>query len=175
MKKESRDLHKVFSIFRQKNLFVLIVLPSFFRLNSYFALDRSDFLCRTYLMEGKRGYFAFYGTKRKAQLYWKGKESHNHNAVTPTLRGRFTRCYSLETKEYKDFKLKTLQKSLTIAKAIRRKTPTEIKRDVIQAMIKKNPEKTSIELSKTLGISSSYIRALRLKEKSEFKDTKDTQ
>ena len=91
MKRESRDLHKLFSIFRQKNLFVLIVLPSFFRLNSYFALDRSDFLCRTYIKDGQRSYFAYYGTKRKAQLYYKGKEGYNNNAVFPTFRGRLDR------------------------------------------------------------------------------------
>jgi len=172
MKRESRDLHKIFSIFRQKNLFVIIVLPSFFRLNSYFALDRSAFLCRTYIKNGERSYFAYYGTRKKAQLYYKGREGYNDNAVSPTFRGRFTKCYPLETKEYKDFKLDTLQKSIKIAKVVKKKTPTEVKRDVLQEMIRNNPDKTSIELSKTLGISSSYIRALRLKEKSDKKDTK---
>ena len=172
MKRESRDLHKIFSIFRQKNLFVIIVLPSFFRLNSYFALDRSAFLCRTYIKNGERSHFAYYGTRKKAQLYYKGREGYNDNAVSPTFRGRFTKCYLLETKEYKNFKLDTLQKSIKIAKVVKKKTPTEVKRDVLQEMIRNNPDKTSIELSKTLGISSSYIRALRLKEKSDKKDTK---
>jgi len=175
MKKESRDLHKIFSIFRQKNLFVLICLPSFFRLNSYFALDRSDFLFKTYLKNGERSYFAYYGTKKKAQLYYKGRQNYNDNAVTPTFRGRFTKCYALENKEYKKFKLKTLQTSISVAKTIKRRTPAEINREHTKGIVKNNPDKTSVELGELLGMSAPGIRTIRMKLKNEKTTPNDTQ
>ena len=169
MKREARDLHKIFSIFRQKNLFVAIALPSFFRLNSYFALDRSDFLCKTYIKKGNRGFFAYYGTKKKAQLYYKGRDTHNNNAVSPAFRGRFNKCCVLENPEYKKFKLKTLEESIKIAKAPRKMSPTEAKRAYIKQVASNNAEVSSPELGKILGVSDRLIRKIR----QEIRETKE--
>lgn len=163
MKREQRDLHKIFSIFRQKNLFVLIVLPSFFRLGTYFSLDRSKFLIRTYLKGGKRSYFAYHGEKNKIYLYQKGKKEHNYKIVKPQFRGRFDQCYLLENPAYKRFKLKTLTGSLQIAKKKKLPTPTEIKREERDKIIRLNAQMNSIELGKLLGIPDRTVRYLRKK------------
>lgn len=170
MKKEARDFHKIFSIFRQKNLFVVICLPSFFRLSSYFALDRSDFLCKTYLKKGKRGCFAYYGTKRKTQLYYKGREIHNMNAVPPTFRGKFTKCISLENPEYKKFKLKTLEQSIQVAKEPKRMTPTQAKAAYVKEVVHKNIDVKAKELAKILGYSISMIKKIKqdIREKQNY-------
>lgn len=121
MKKESRGLHKVFSIFRQKRLFTIIVMPSFFRAGSYFAHDRVKMLVRTELLKGQRGYYKYWGEKKAKELYRKGKKDHNYNIVKASLKGKFRKCLKLETTEYKDFKIKTLTKALKESSGVKKK------------------------------------------------------
>lgn len=162
MKREQRDLHKVFSIFRQLNLFVVICLPSFFRLGTYFALDRSHMVLRTYIKNGERGYFAYYGEKLKNNYYRKGRaDGHNVNIVQPKFRARFTQCITLENPEYKEFKLKTLKKELAKAKQQapkKHKSTTEIKSELIDDAIKRNPDYTNTAIAEILGVSEGTIR-----------------
>jgi hypothetical protein len=137
-KREHRDLHKIFSIFRQQNLFVLIILPSFLRMGTYFALDRTKFLLQTYMKQDKRGQFAYYGNKAKAKYYRLGKKDmYNRNLVAPNFRGKFTRCITLEDEEYKKFKLKTLRQQFKNARDGQKKpkSPVEIEREVKQRMV----------------------------------------
>lgn len=163
MKKEHRQLHKLFSIFRQKCLFTIIVLPSFFRLGTYFAIDRSDFLIRTYLKKGERGFFEYYGKKLKADLYKKGKKNFDYTVVNPKFKGRFTKCHFIENEEYKKFKLKTLMDSITTAKKKKDKTPHQIEVEYRDNLIKNNLHKTGKELGEILGITEQ--RACQLKKK----------
>jgi len=164
MTREHRDLHKVFSIFRQKNLFVIICLPSFLRLGTYFALDRSHFLLRTYVKGTQRGYFMYFGEKKKDQLYRVGKrDGYNKDAVRSNFRGRFTKCITLESKEYKSFKLKTLTAAINKARGIpdveapKPPTPEEVERAYRDKLILANKELSSRELSKVIGISHTMI------------------
>jgi len=167
MKREHRDLHKIFSIFRQKNLFVVISLPGFFRIGSYFALDRSAGLLRTYLVDAQRGYFAYYGKKVKDKLYRIGKQGHNENAVRPTFRGRFGKCIKLENEEYKDFKEQTLEDEISKAKDKWRKsnketlTPKQIEQRVALEVVEKNIEKTGVELGELLNLTPARISQLK--------------
>jgi len=165
MKRESRDLHKIFSIIRQKCLFVVINMPSFFRSQSYFALDRTKFMIRVYKKQGKRGYFAYYGQKKKAKLYTFGKKNHNYNAVSPTFRGRFTTCYLLENLSYKKFKNETLDNAIDGAIESNKKTKpmsqTDIKRKLVKDLILSNPDKSTKELSSILNLSQRRIEQIR--------------
>ena len=175
-KKETRELHKIFSIFRQLNLFVIICLPSFFRMASYFASDRPKFLCTTYKHNGERGRYCYYGEKRLAKFYAKGrKEAYNRQAIKPQFRARFNKCICLENPEYKKFKLKTLKmaisKARTATKAGKPPTPREIESKKIDDIILKNPDKTSEELGKFLGLTGAAIRFRRIK----LKKSKDLQ
>jgi hypothetical protein len=161
MKKEQRELHKIFSIFRQRNLFVLIVLPSFFRLGTYFALDRSRFMIRTYLKNGDRSFFAYWGNKKKDRLYRIGKKLHSYDAVAPTFRGRFNTCYPLENPEYKKFKNDTLLSSFRSARKKKIKSEIDIKRDMMGDLIAKNPDTGSKDLSDMLGITQRRVQQIR--------------
>ena len=168
MKREQRNLHKVFSIFRQKNLFVLIVLPSFFRLGSYFAQDRSRFLIRTYLNNmGERSYFAYYGNMRKDNLYRFGKKDKNYNVTQPNFRGRFSSCYPLETKEYKAFKLRTLQKSFEEALPKKTKTAEQVRKEHDYKEIKRLYDSgfKTIEIAKIKDISQRRVQQILQKDK----------
>ena len=163
MKTSQRELHKLFSIFRQKNLFVLIIAPGFFRLNSYFAVDRSRFLIRTYLVNGVRGYFKYFGDKRKNKLYRMGKKYHEYSIVPHTLQGRFTKCYSLETPEYLDFKARTLKNTFDSFRKAKEKKPTEfqIKQKLINNLIITNPDISTKELASILNLTERRVNQLK--------------
>lgn len=163
LKKEQRELHKIFSIFRQKRLFVLIVAPSFFRLGNYFALDRSKFLCITYLNKGERSFFKYFGDKKKEKLYMKGKKNHNDKATKPQFRGRFRKCHLLENKEYDKFKLRTLTKSLRRAKDTTKKaiSPKQWEIEFKKKVISNHMDKTEEELGKILAITAGNAGGLK--------------
>lgn len=164
MKRESRDLHKVFSIIRQKRLFVIIVLPSIFRLNTYFAIDRSRFLIHHYQKAADKGFFSYYGGKKKDKLIRYGKKTHDHSCVEPSFRGRFTISAVLENPEYKAFKRKTLMEALRQAKNPKKqRSEIAIKRELVTQMIANNPDKTSPELGSILGITGRRVRQIREK------------
>lgn len=170
MKKEQRELHKIFSIFRQRNLFVTICLPSFFRMGSYFSVDRSKILLRTYLKNGKRGNFAFYSRKRKDLLYRIGKKDHNYNSVRPNWRAKFTRCEKLEDKEYLEVKDKTFRGALNNARERKEKplSVAEMRRNYVRQRIMENMDMNERLLSNALGVSISTVQ----KAKRDIKDHK---
>lgn len=163
MRKEQRELHKLFSIFRQMNLFVLIIAPSFFRLNSYFALDRSRFHIRTYVRKGERGFFGYFGDKRKAKLYGVGKKNHNYGATLPNFRGRFTKCYTLETQEYIQYKAKSLKDTFSSFSNSKKKIPTEsqIKQQLIRELIENNPDISSKKIASILNLTGRRIQQIK--------------
>ena len=169
VKREHRDLHKIFSIFRQKRLFVCIVLPSFFRLGSYFAMDRSTSLIKTYLVNGERGHFAFYGKKTKNKLYRLAKKTYNDNMFRPTFRGRFTKCQKLETEEYRKFKSVTLRTEIAKAKdkvkAV--KSPATIEREYKERIIRENMDRSDTQLSEMLSMTRAGIWCIKKRIKQQ--------
>lgn len=94
---------------RQKNLFVFIVMPTFFDLDKYVALWRSRALLHVYTDKGfGRGYFTFYNKERKKNLYINGKKFYSYGKPSPNFRGRFTNAYTVNEEEYRAKKLKAL-------------------------------------------------------------------
>lgn len=94
---------------RQKNLFVIIVLPTFFDLDKYVALWRSRALVHVYADRFKRGYFKFFSYNKKKKLYVNGKKFYNYNVAQPDFIGRFTNFYPIGDKEYREKKRKSLR------------------------------------------------------------------
>lgn len=114
MSRINRVLVKAIAEIGQKNLFVAVVMPSFFDLDKYYALHRSRCLLHVYAdKEFNRGYFSFYGTERKKQLFVKGKQFYNYNTQKPAFRGRFTKPYMVDEKAYRAKKLKALEDTTT--------------------------------------------------------------
>ena len=61
---------------RQKNLFVIIVLPTFFLLDKYVALFRARALIHVFESGGRRGYFKVYNSRLKKYLYLAGYKTY---------------------------------------------------------------------------------------------------
>lgn len=86
---------------RQKNLFVIIVLPTIFLLDKYAALFRTIALFHIYEVNGHRGYFKVYNRRKKKALFLSGKNTYSYfgkNTKTK-FRGRFYGVFALGDEE----------------------------------------------------------------------------
>lgn len=96
----------------QKNLFVVLVLPTFFMLDKYAAIHRTNGLFHVYKSSerdqktGKRARFwVFFNEINKIELYIKGRQYLNYNIVPwPDFRGRFYDQWIIDKDKYKEKK-----------------------------------------------------------------------
>lgn len=106
----NKTLVDMFAEIRQKNLFLIIVLPTFFDLDRHVALWRSRILIHVYARDGfNRGYFSFYNMEKKKKLYLLGKKLYNYKCVSPNFIGRFPKPYMVDENKYKEKKLESLR------------------------------------------------------------------
>ena len=105
----NRTLVKMLAEIRQKQLFVGIVMPTFFDLDKYVALWRSRVLIHVYIgKDYKRGFFNFYNMERKKYLYVNGKKFYNYFKPIPNFKGRFTNYYVVDEAAYRKKKRDSL-------------------------------------------------------------------
>jgi len=105
----NRTLISMLAEIRQKNLFVFVVMPCFFDLDKYVALWRSRALLHVYVGDNfQRGFFSFYNSTRKKDLYINGKKYYNYNKPKPNFFGRFTNHYTVDEDEYRKKKKASL-------------------------------------------------------------------
>lgn len=91
MSKTNINLVRMLAECGQKNLIIIIILPSIFVLDSYLALHRASCLFHIYTdKNGQRGFFKFYDRRRKKQLYLFGKKGQEYKFTVPNFKGRFT-------------------------------------------------------------------------------------
>lgn len=116
MKELAIKLKRYFRKCRQLNQIIIIILPSFFELPKFYALNRSHFLIDVYFeKEFSRGYFSFYSPSSKKMLYLKGKKEWNYEAWRPDFKGRFFSSYCFTddiegcTRRYKQKKFDDMQ------------------------------------------------------------------
>lgn len=86
---------------RQKNLIVIIVMPTFFLLDKYVALWRAKGLFHIYTSNGKRGRWRFYNKNKKKILYLTGKQTYNYSKPRSSFMGRFLDKYMVDEEEYR--------------------------------------------------------------------------
>ena len=95
---------------RQKNLYIFIVLPTYFDLDKYVAIWRSRALVHVYANKFERGYFGFYDFKGKKQMYVYGKKFYAYNRKYASFAGTFPDVYTVGKEEYTKKKLASLHK-----------------------------------------------------------------
>lgn len=81
---------------RQKQLILVIILPSVYYLDRYLLLHRSQCLFHTYMKSDRRGQYCIYNKKQLKQLALKGKKEMIYNVVKPAIRARFTKYFALD-------------------------------------------------------------------------------
>lgn len=76
---------------RQKNLFVIIVLPTIFLLDKYIAMFRAKALIHVWENKGRRGYFKVYNNRKKRYLLLFGAKtmSYTGKMCRTNFKGRF--------------------------------------------------------------------------------------
>ncbi len=95
---------------RQKNLFVIIVMPTFFMLDRYVALFRAKGLFHVYFKAGRRGRWVYFNNKKKKLLYILGKKMFSYGKPKSSFRGRFYDQYTINEEEYREKKKNTLMR-----------------------------------------------------------------
>ena len=106
LSKKNRAFKRIMEKCRQKNLFVVLVRPSFFDWSKYYAIHRSWALLTVKLVPDRekkrfvRGFFDFYGRKRKKNLYLLGKKFMDRSVVRPNFRGMFSDDLPIPKKDY---------------------------------------------------------------------------
>ena len=93
---------------RQKNLFVIIIIPSVFELNRYTVLSRARSFFHVYENKGMRGFYVGYNQRDLKNLYLKGKQFYNYK-VRSYFNGRFWGKYTVNEEAYREKKNKAMQ------------------------------------------------------------------
>lgn len=93
---------------RQKNLIVIIVMPTIFLLDKYVALFRSRGLFHVYLKNGRRGQWIYFNNKKKKLLYLLGKKLYDYSKPRSGFRGRFLDQYTVNEEKYREKKRNAL-------------------------------------------------------------------
>lgn len=104
----NKSIVQMLTVIREKNLFIFIVLPTFFDLDKYVALWRSRALIHVYTGKNfERGFFEFYNKDRKKNLYVLGKKLYDYSHQKPNYRGSFTNTYVVDEELYRTKKRET--------------------------------------------------------------------
>jgi len=104
---------------RQKNLFVIIVMPTFFLLDKYVAIWRARGLFHVYTKRGKRGFWMFFNKNSKKLLYLLGKKLYDYSKPRSNFKGKFYEQYTIDEEEYRAKKSGSMTKKSRITKAIK--------------------------------------------------------
>ncbi len=109
---QNRILLALMQQMRIRQVFVWIVLPSVYDLDKNLILNLADFFIHCYSKPfGRRGQFAVYDRTglKKLWLYGRQAYSYSQKIAMPNFRGRFTKYFPLDMKEYEKKKIKALQ------------------------------------------------------------------
>jgi adenylylsulfate kinase-like enzyme len=108
----NRSLIGVATEMRQRNLFVIIVIPSFFDLDKYFALWRCRALFHVYFdKSGGRGSYIIFPKSKKKYLYLMGKKFYDYSKpASPYPVCRFNNFYTVDELEYRKKKADAFKK-----------------------------------------------------------------
>lgn len=141
---------------RQKNLFVIIVLPTIFLLDKYIALFRAKALIHVYENKGVRGYFKLYSYKSKKMLILLGQKTFSYSSkfARTNFRGRFYGKFALGDEEmeikYRSKKEKALRESekspMTAGQVKFRE-----QRDLLVYLLRKNTQLTYEQIANILA------------------------
>jgi len=157
----NRTLISMLAEIRQKNLFVFVVMPTFFDLDKYVALWRSRALIHVYFgSDFQRGFFAFYNSDKKKDLYIQGKKFYSYSNPKPNFIGRFTNFYTIDEVAYRQKKkISLIDREKKAEEAEKRKEIEAELFERIMAMKQEVPHSVKMEI---LGMpSATYFRKLK--------------
>lgn len=129
---------------RQKNLFVIVVMPTFFMLDRYVILHRARGLFHVYLHGLNRGYWRFFSKDRMKYLYLAGKKMYSYTAGKHLFFGRFLNQYMVNEDEYRVRK----RASFSVKKRTTSAEKYKFQRDVLFWILHNNTGLKHTEIAK---------------------------
>ncbi len=106
MKQDAVELKRYFRKCRQLNQILVLIIPSFFELPKFYAMQRSHCLINVKFHDDfRRGVFDFYGPSSKKKLYIRGKREWDYNAGKPDFDGGFFSSYTFFPELEKEIEL----------------------------------------------------------------------
>jgi hypothetical protein len=170
---------------RQKNLFIIVVLPTIFLLDKYIAIFRARALIHVYENKGRRGYFRIYNSNKKRYLILMGQKTMTYNikGLYTNNKGRFYGKFALgddsveeKYRKMKEHALANSEKTSMSSQQVKFKE----QRDLMIWVLRKNMKLSYRELSELfseydLELSYVQIRSICVKfgDKESEKDLKD--
>jgi hypothetical protein len=107
----NRSMIGVATEMRQKNLFIFMVIPSFFDLDKYFALWRCRALFHVYFTPEEERHYILFPKDSKKMLYLLGKKTYNYSKpIAPFPPCRFFNTYVVNEEDYRDKKANAFKK-----------------------------------------------------------------
>ena len=108
----NRSMVGVATEMRQRNLYVIFVIPSFFDLDKYFALWRCRCLIHVYFAkDGSRGRYILFPKSAKKYLYLTGKKFYDYSKPkSPYPPCTFKNDYTVDETEYRQRKANAFKK-----------------------------------------------------------------
>ena len=137
---------------RQKNLCIIVVLPTIFLLDRYMAIFRTRALIHVFESHGRRGYFCLYNYKQKKLLILLGAKTMSYNSkyVRTNFLGRFYGKFALGDdkleKKYRKMKEEALANSEKTSMSSAQVRYKE-QRDLVLYLLRKNTQLTYQEIA----------------------------
>jgi len=155
----NRAMITVATEMRQLNLFVIIVLPSFFDLDKYFAIWRCETLFHVYFnKQGKRGQYIIFPFNKKKYLYINGKKHYTYGCVkSPYPPCQFTKTYVVDEAEYRAKKARAFRKR-EISDNMKKVKDRFV---ILLNYLKTRHQTTDKEMGEVLGIDSDTVQKYR--------------
>lgn len=159
-------MKKYFMKMRYKQMYVFLVIPTFFELNKYLAIHRTWGLFHVYAKGlDDRGYFGYFDKNRKQNLYLLGKKFYSYNCQKYNFFGEFNPHWvSGDVKTYEEKKDKFCSiDEIGDKKSKRRRDEFEKmrkQRDSAFKMLREEFKKKSTEMSKNTGLSTSHVASI---------------
>lgn len=161
--KNQKKFLKLLMVARKRRHFWIICIPKFFKLNEYLVIDRSIGLIHAYAKdELEIGRFAYFGKRRKEQLYhdWR-KSKHRNYGKFSNFRGKFPEALPKVFDEAKYDRKKDIA-IMSMDKEEEKKTPSMIRKEFAMNIMKRWEEDgvvmTTKEKSKYFDVDESTIR-----------------
>jgi hypothetical protein len=167
MSREQKQLTQIFKVIRQKNMILILISPVFFDLSKYIAVDRARFLIRTYANSKlERGFFNYWGTRKKLKLYIEGKKRHgSYSKPKANFNGRFVEYKLPFDEEYQKLKGRSLEEAF---KGKNNKEDTAVieiekrlKDNITIRLIEKEPDKPNKYWADLLNHTIDHIKYLK--------------
>ena len=128
---------------RQKNLFIIIVMPSLFMLDKYVVLHRAKGVFHVYMHGNRRGFWRFFNKRAMKYLYFTGKKFYDYQYADHTSFGRFRKQYMVDEAEYRRKKALIFGKKKRLSRSETYKEQRDILIYLLMKVSKKSQRETS--------------------------------